>query len=75
KVTEVANGTYFLKNKQSGKYADIYHQEMEDGTNVHQWEFHGGNTQRSTFCNCPIPLCVLFAFAAHVNRIIHIILK
>ena len=49
KVTEVANGTYFLKNKQSGKYADIYHQEMEDGTNVHQWEFHGGNTQRWIF--------------------------
>ena len=49
KVTDVANGTYFLKNKHSGKYVDIYHQEMEDGTNVHQWEFHGGATQRWIF--------------------------
>ena len=48
-VTEIANGTYFIKNKQSGKYADIYNQYMNDGTNVHQWEFHGGASQRWIF--------------------------
>ena len=48
-VTEIANGTYFIKNKQSGRYADIYNQYMNDGTNVHQWEFHGGATQRWVF--------------------------
>lgn len=48
-VTAIPNGTYFIKNKQSGKYADINSQIMADNSNVHQWEFHGGDTQRWSF--------------------------
>ena len=43
------DGTYFLKNKRTEKYVDIYAQNMANGTDIHQWDFHGGNTQRWIF--------------------------
>jgi len=49
KTTEIANGTYFLENKNTEKYSDIEDQLMNSGTQIHQWELHGGNTQRWTF--------------------------
>ena len=48
-VTEISNGTYFLRNKTTGCYADIDGQVMENNRTIHQWEFHGGNTQKWTF--------------------------
>lgn len=48
-VTEIANGTYFIKNKRTIKYVDIEDQVMSSGTQIHQWEFHGGATQRWAF--------------------------
>jgi len=48
-VTEVANGTYYLKNKQTDNFADIYGPTMASGTTIQQWEFHGGNWQKWTF--------------------------
>ena len=45
-VTEVANETYYIENKETAKCIDIQNQVMADGTQVHQWSFHGGNTQR-----------------------------
>ena len=46
KVTEIPNGTYFLKNKETEAYADIENQTMANNTRIHQWALHGGNTQR-----------------------------
>ena len=43
------NGTYFLKNKQTGRYADIKGPTMALGTTIHQWQFHGGNSQEWVF--------------------------
>lgn len=48
-VIPIHDGTYFLKNKKTERYADIEDQIMSNGTQIHQWEFHGGNTQRWTF--------------------------
>ena len=48
-VTELPNGTYYLKNKQTERNADIENQSMSDGTQIHQWEFHGGKSQRWEF--------------------------
>ena len=48
-VTEIPEGTYFLRNKTTECYADIDYQIMEDGRTIHQWEFHGGNTQKWVF--------------------------
>ena len=45
-VTEMPNGTYFLRNKQSGYFADIEGPTMAAGTTIHQWSFHGGNSQK-----------------------------
>ena len=44
-VTEIANGTYFLKSKDTSRYVDIEDQNMANGTNIHQWDFHGGDSQ------------------------------
>ncbi len=49
KVTEIPNGTYFIGNKATGKYVDIKNQSMVNGTQIHQWELHGGNSQRWAF--------------------------
>ncbi len=43
------NGTYFLRNKQTGSYADIKGPTMASGTTIHQWQFHGGNSQKWVF--------------------------
>lgn len=48
-VTEIPEGTYFLKNKQTGYYADIQNQTMAIGTTIQQWEFTGGDSQRWVF--------------------------
>ena len=48
-VTEIPEGTYFLRNKTTECYADIDYQIMENGRTIHQWEFHGGNTQKWVF--------------------------
>ena len=48
-VTEIPNGTYFIKSKLTGKMADIENQTMADNTLIHQWECHTGSTQRWIF--------------------------
>lgn len=48
-VTEIANGTYFLKSKDTSRHVDIENQIMSNGTNIHQWDFHGGDSQRWIF--------------------------
>ena len=48
-VTPVANGTYFIRSRESGKYIDIENQNMEDETILHQWDFHAGDSQRWIF--------------------------
>lgn len=45
-VTAVANGTYYLRNWEFDTYADIEDKIMSNGTTIHQWGYHGGNTQR-----------------------------
>jgi len=49
KVTHVENGIYYILNKQSDKFVDIYDQIMANGTIIHQWEAHGGATQQWRF--------------------------
>lgn len=49
KVAELAEDTYFIENKGTKKLVDIENQTMSNGTLIHQWEFHGGNTQRWKF--------------------------
>ena len=48
-VTEIANGTYFLKNKETNRYADIENHTMSGGTQIEQQDFDGGNSQRWIF--------------------------
>ncbi len=48
-VTEIANGTYFLKSKDSSRYVDIEGQNMANGTNILQWDFHSDGSQRWVF--------------------------
>ena len=50
-VVTIPDGTYFINSKSSGLYADIYGQNMANGTVIHQWAYHGGNTQRWVFTN------------------------
>ncbi len=45
-ITPVVEGIYVMKNKQTGRSADIENQTMSNGTTIHQWKLHGGNTQR-----------------------------
>lgn len=39
-------GVYYIRNKHSGKYMDVNGQYTTSGTNVHQWQFHGGQSQQ-----------------------------
>ena len=39
-------GFYYLRNVQSGKYMDVQGPNTTSGTNVHQWQFHGGQSQQ-----------------------------
>ena len=48
-VTQIPNGVYFIKNKRTAKYADIEGPYMTAGTQIHQWEFNGNNSQRWIF--------------------------
>ena len=36
----------FIRNAESIKYVDIENQAMANNTAIHQWQFHGGKTQR-----------------------------
>lgn len=45
-VIPLAEGTYFLQNRQTGVYADVAAQIATAGALVQQWEFHGGATQK-----------------------------
>ena len=42
----IANGTYKIVNRGSGKALDGYNNGTGDGTNVDQWTYGGGNNQR-----------------------------
>lgn len=45
-VIPLAEGTYFLQNRQTGVYADVAARITTAGALVQQWEFHGGATQK-----------------------------
>ncbi len=49
KVSPIEDGFYYMLNKESDKFVDIYDQIMADGTVIHQWEAHGGATQKWQF--------------------------
>lgn len=40
------DGIYYIKNYNSQKYMDVYEQSTNNGSNVHQWDFHGGLSQQ-----------------------------
>jgi licheninase len=42
----IANGTYRIIARHSGKALDVAGNGTADGTNVHQWTYGGGNNQR-----------------------------
>lgn len=42
----LADGVYFIKNKQSGMYLDIENKSISSGANVFQWEFSGELSQQ-----------------------------
>lgn len=48
-VTEIPNGTYSIKNKETARYVDIEGPTMAAGTLIHQYAFHGGSSQRWIF--------------------------
>ena len=48
-ITEIANGTYFMKNKKTSRYVDIDGPYMQAGTTVHQWDFNANYSQRWIF--------------------------
>ncbi len=41
KVGALEEGTYFIGNKQTGKYMDLEGAAYADGTPIQQWQFHG----------------------------------
>jgi endoglucanase len=45
----IANGTYRVIARHSGKALDVYGHQTTDGSNVVQWAYGGGNNQRWTF--------------------------
>ena len=48
-VTQFANGTYFLKNKQNSKYTKIKNSQMVNGQNVVQYSLDGTLPERWIF--------------------------
>lgn len=46
---DISNGEYFIKSADTAKFVDIENQVMANGTNIHQWEYHGGQTQKWKF--------------------------
>ena len=45
-IVPLKNGMYLLQNRQTVRFADIEDQAMVSGTEIHQWEFHGGDSQK-----------------------------
>jgi len=45
-VTAVPEGVYYLRNKETEKYADIYNSAMTTGAVICQSDFDGANTQK-----------------------------
>ena len=45
----VADGTYRIIARHSGKALDVYYEYTADGSNVDQWTYDGGNNQRWAF--------------------------
>lgn len=45
----LANGDYFLQNKQTGYFADIKGPTMASGTTIHQWRFNLNDSQKWKF--------------------------
>lgn len=41
----VADGTYYIRNRQSGKYLDVTGSSQTSGADVIQYPFHGGDNQ------------------------------
>lgn len=48
-VTQIPNGTYFLKNKQNSQYAKVENGTMTNGQNVVQYDFDGDAPERWIF--------------------------
>ena len=48
-VPEFEDGTYYLKNKATKKYADIQGPSNDSGAIVHQWKMHGYASQQWNF--------------------------
>jgi endoglucanase len=44
----IPNGTYRIIARHSGKALDVASTATADGSNVHQWTYYGGNSQRWT---------------------------
>ncbi|HET9862985.1 MAG TPA: cellulase family glycosylhydrolase [Steroidobacteraceae bacterium] len=44
----IADGTYRIVARHSGKVVDVQATAVADGSNVHQWTYYGGNSQRWT---------------------------
>ena len=40
-VGTIPDGTYFIGNRETGKYIDLEDSGTADGTNIQQWDFHG----------------------------------
>ncbi len=40
------DGTYYIKNKFSGKYLDVTNGSNADGTNIQQWSYNGYDSQK-----------------------------
>lgn len=48
-VPALENGTYYLKNKATKKYADIQGPSNDSGAIIHQWKMHGYASQQWNF--------------------------
>ena len=48
-VSEIANGTYYIRSKQSGKVVDIKDSNTAAGESIHQFDFEGTNDQKWIF--------------------------
>ena len=51
-VPALENGTYYLKNKATKKYADIQGPSNDSGAIIHQWKMHGYASQQWNFELC-----------------------
>lgn len=43
------SGEYFIQNRKSGLYIDVADWGTQDGANLLQWHYHGGNNQKFEF--------------------------